>query len=137
MPSRRTRVSANSVTVMKFCPARRASRSQSTSAVRSAPASSLIDLTASLNMVFTSGCKSSSLSLMSPNGVLWAIVITPCACPSALLASNPKPTDADIDSAMAGNICRCGTYSRIRAGIKRAAGELTASGGGVSIAMEV
>jgi len=43
---------------------------------------------------------------------------------SALLAGNPKPSDADIDSAMAGNICRCGTYPRIRAGIKRAAGEV-------------
>lgn len=42
---------------------------------------------------------------------------------SALLATNPKPSDADIDAAMAGNLCRCGTYSRIRAGIKRAAGE--------------
>ena len=41
---------------------------------------------------------------------------------SALLASKPKPTDADIDSAMAGNICRCGTYPRIRAAIKQAAG---------------
>jgi len=41
---------------------------------------------------------------------------------SALLAGNPKPSDADIDSAMAGNICRCGTYTRIRAAIKRAAG---------------
>jgi isoquinoline 1-oxidoreductase alpha subunit len=41
---------------------------------------------------------------------------------SALLASNPTPSDADIDSAMAGNICRCGTYPRIRAAIKRAAG---------------
>ena len=40
---------------------------------------------------------------------------------SALLATNPHPTDADIDSAMAGNICRCGTYIRIREGIKRAA----------------
>jgi len=40
---------------------------------------------------------------------------------AALLATNPKPTDADIDSAMAGNICRCGTYNRIRAGIHRAA----------------
>jgi isoquinoline 1-oxidoreductase alpha subunit len=40
---------------------------------------------------------------------------------SALLASNPKPTDADIDAAMAGNICRCATYVRIRAAIKRAA----------------
>ena len=40
---------------------------------------------------------------------------------SALLAGNPKPTDADIDRAMAGNICRCGTYLRIRAAIKQAA----------------
>ena len=44
---------------------------------------------------------------------------------SALLADNPKPTDADIDDAMAGNICRCGTYVRIRAAIKRAAGVTT------------
>ena len=41
---------------------------------------------------------------------------------SALLASNPKPSDADIDAAMAGNLCRCGTYPRIRKAIKRAAG---------------
>jgi isoquinoline 1-oxidoreductase alpha subunit len=41
---------------------------------------------------------------------------------SALLAGNAKPSDADIDSAMAGNICRCGTYPRIRAAIKKAAG---------------
>jgi isoquinoline 1-oxidoreductase alpha subunit len=41
---------------------------------------------------------------------------------SALLATNAKPSDADIDSAMAGNICRCGTYPRIRAAIKKAAG---------------
>jgi aerobic-type carbon monoxide dehydrogenase small subunit (CoxS/CutS family) len=41
---------------------------------------------------------------------------------AALLAKNPKPTDADIDSAMAGNLCRCGTYQRIRAAIHRAAG---------------
>jgi isoquinoline 1-oxidoreductase alpha subunit len=40
---------------------------------------------------------------------------------AALLKDNPKPTDADIDGAMAGNICRCGTYTRIRQGIKRAA----------------
>lgn len=40
---------------------------------------------------------------------------------SALLASNPSPDDADIDAAMAGNICRCGTYVRIREGIKNAA----------------
>ena len=40
----------------------------------------------------------------------------------ALLAKTPKPTDADIDAAMSGNICRCGTYQRIRAAIKDAAG---------------
>src|SRR5215218_8140462 len=40
---------------------------------------------------------------------------------SALLASKPKPSNADIDGAMAGNICRCGTYARIRAAIKEAA----------------
>lgn len=40
---------------------------------------------------------------------------------AALLAANPKPTDADIDDAMSGNICRCGTYVRIRAAIKHAA----------------
>jgi isoquinoline 1-oxidoreductase alpha subunit len=40
---------------------------------------------------------------------------------TALLDSNPTPTDDDIDRAMAGNICRCGTYPRIRKGIKRAA----------------
>ena len=40
---------------------------------------------------------------------------------AALLASTPKPDDADINAAMAGNICRCGTYVRIRAAIKRAA----------------
>lgn len=39
----------------------------------------------------------------------------------ALLNSNPSPTDEDIDNAMDGNICRCGTYSRIRRGIKQAA----------------
>jgi len=40
---------------------------------------------------------------------------------AALLGSKPSPTDADIDAAMAGNICRCGTYQRIRAAIHRAA----------------
>lgn len=45
---------------------------------------------------------------------------------SALLASKPKPSDSDIDEAMAGNICRCGTYVRIRAAIKQAAGVSTA-----------
>ena len=41
---------------------------------------------------------------------------------TALLENNAQPTDADIDAAMAGNICRCATYTRIRAAIKRAAG---------------
>jgi isoquinoline 1-oxidoreductase alpha subunit len=41
---------------------------------------------------------------------------------SALLAAKPRPTDADIDAAMSGNICRCNTYTRIRAAIKQAAG---------------
>ena len=40
---------------------------------------------------------------------------------AALLAQNPSPTDADIDTAMAGNICRCGTYNRIRKAVHRAA----------------
>jgi isoquinoline 1-oxidoreductase alpha subunit len=43
---------------------------------------------------------------------------------TALLGNNAKPTDADIDSAMSGNICRCGTYPRIRAAIKQAAGSV-------------
>jgi isoquinoline 1-oxidoreductase alpha subunit len=43
---------------------------------------------------------------------------------SALLAGKPNPTDADIDAGMSGNICRCGTYSRIRAAIKQAAQSL-------------
>jgi isoquinoline 1-oxidoreductase alpha subunit len=41
---------------------------------------------------------------------------------SALLAKNPKPSDTDIDKAMSGNICRCATYTRIRAAVKQAAG---------------
>ena len=41
---------------------------------------------------------------------------------TALLAKTPKPSDADIDAAMSGNICRCGAYQRIRAAIKDAAG---------------
>jgi isoquinoline 1-oxidoreductase alpha subunit len=45
---------------------------------------------------------------------------------AALLKSNAKPSDEDIDAAMTGNICRCGTYPRIRAAIKRAAGKLGA-----------
>ena len=46
---------------------------------------------------------------------------------SALLAHNTAPNDADIDAAMAGNICRCGTYVRIREAVKRAAQEQTAT----------
>jgi isoquinoline 1-oxidoreductase subunit alpha len=49
---------------------------------------------------------------------------------SALIAGNPHPTDADIDGAMAGNICRCGTYVRIREGIKQAAAAITNRKGG-------
>jgi len=47
---------------------------------------------------------------------------------AALLASNPSPTDGEIDAAMSGNICRCGTYPRIRKAIHRAA-ELARKGG--------
>src|SRR5688500_17613249 len=47
---------------------------------------------------------------------------------AALLSKNPNPSDADIDTAMSGNICRCGTYPRIRKAIQRAA-ELSKSGG--------
>jgi isoquinoline 1-oxidoreductase subunit alpha len=42
---------------------------------------------------------------------------------AALIAKNPHPTDADIDAAMAGNLCRCGTYQRIRQAIHRVAGQ--------------
>ena len=42
---------------------------------------------------------------------------------TALLDATPRPSDSDIDAAMAGNVCRCGTYVRIREGIKRAAEE--------------
>ena len=48
---------------------------------------------------------------------------------AALLAANPKPSDSDIDNAMAGNLCRCATYLRIRSGIHRAAELATAKGG--------
>ncbi|HVZ30075.1 MAG TPA: (2Fe-2S)-binding protein [Asticcacaulis sp.] len=47
---------------------------------------------------------------------------------SALLAEKPKPSDADIDAAMDGNLCRCATYKRIRAAIKTAAGLPAADG---------
>ena len=45
---------------------------------------------------------------------------------AALLAGNPHPADADIDGAMAGNVCRCGTYTRIRSAIKQAAQDFAA-----------
>jgi isoquinoline 1-oxidoreductase alpha subunit len=40
---------------------------------------------------------------------------------AALLAEKPSPTDAEVDEALAGNICRCGTYARIRAAVRQAA----------------
>jgi isoquinoline 1-oxidoreductase subunit alpha len=46
----------------------------------------------------------------------------------ALLEKNPNPTDADIDGAMSGNLCRCGTYQRIRQAIYRAAGKMAKGG---------
>ena len=47
---------------------------------------------------------------------------------AALLARNPKPTDAEIDEAMGGNVCRCGTYPRIRAAVHAAAANLAKGG---------
>jgi isoquinoline 1-oxidoreductase alpha subunit len=47
---------------------------------------------------------------------------------AALIATERNPTDADIDSALAGNLCRCGTYQRIRAAVHRAA-EIARKGG--------
>jgi isoquinoline 1-oxidoreductase alpha subunit len=49
---------------------------------------------------------------------------------SALLARNPRPSDEEIDSDMAANLCRCGTYTRIRKAIHSAADKLAKSGGG-------
>jgi isoquinoline 1-oxidoreductase alpha subunit len=46
---------------------------------------------------------------------------------AALLSKNKNPSDADIDAAMAGNVCRCGTYTRIRAAVKDAAAQLRAA----------
>jgi isoquinoline 1-oxidoreductase alpha subunit len=48
---------------------------------------------------------------------------------TALLRANPDPSDADIDTALAGNLCRCGTYPRIRAAIHAAARALAAAAG--------
>ena len=47
---------------------------------------------------------------------------------AALLAANSSPTDADIDAAMAGNICRCGTYQRVREAVHKAAAQLRRAG---------
>jgi isoquinoline 1-oxidoreductase alpha subunit len=47
---------------------------------------------------------------------------------AALLARNPKPTDTDIDEAMSGNLCRCGTYQRIRRAVHRASGMMAKGG---------
>jgi isoquinoline 1-oxidoreductase alpha subunit len=49
---------------------------------------------------------------------------------TALLKNNPKPTDADIDAAMAGNLCRCGTYTRIRKAIHAAAAQIAKGASG-------
>ena len=48
---------------------------------------------------------------------------------AALLAKTPKPTDEQITAAMNGNLCRCGTYERIRKAIHRAAGNASGNGG--------
>lgn len=48
---------------------------------------------------------------------------------AALLAKKPKPTDQEIDQSLAGNLCRCGTYTRIRAAVKKAAGMSGEEGG--------
>ena len=53
---------------------------------------------------------------------------------AALLTTNPNPTDAQIDTAMSGNICRCGTYLRIREGIHRAAEMATTAAGKKGVA---
>jgi len=82
------------------------------------------------------GKRVTTIEGLSPNGthpcqVAWeALNVAQCGyCQTgqimqaaALLKKTPKPTDADIDNAMDGNICRCGTYTRIRAAIKSAAG---------------
>jgi len=44
-------------------------------------------------------------------------------CAASLLAAKPQPTDTEIDQALAGNLCRCGTYLRIRAAVKKASGQ--------------
>lgn len=84
---------------------------------------------------FASGRKITTIEGLSPDGthpvqVAWRdLNVAQCGyCQTgqimqaaALLSQTPNPTDADIDSAMSGNLCRCGTYTRIRAAIKQAA----------------
>jgi isoquinoline 1-oxidoreductase subunit alpha len=88
------------------------------------------------------GKKITTIEALSPNGShplqkAWIAEEVPqCGyCQSgqimsaaALLSAKPKPSDADIDAAMSGNICRCGTYQRIRRAIHRAAGNLAQGG---------
>ena len=89
-----------------------------------------------MTMRSAAGAEIRTIEALSPNGShpvqkAWMKINVPqCGyCQSgqimqaaALLKEKPKPTDRDIDDAMAGNICRCGTYQRIRAAIKTAAG---------------
>jgi isoquinoline 1-oxidoreductase alpha subunit len=84
---------------------------------------------------FAAGRKITTIEGLSPDGthpvqVAWRdLNVAQCGyCQTgqimqaaALLSQAPNPTDADIDSAMSGNLCRCGTYTRIRAAIKQAA----------------
>jgi len=84
---------------------------------------------------FAAGRKITTIEGLSPDGthpvqVAWRdLNVAQCGyCQTgqimqaaALLSQTPNPTDADIDSAMNGNLCRCGTYTRIRAAIKQAA----------------
>jgi isoquinoline 1-oxidoreductase alpha subunit len=60
-------------------------------------------------------------SCLLPAGAVGTRPVTKIMSATALLNHTPKPTDADIDAAMSGNICRCGTYVRIRAAIHAAA----------------
>jgi isoquinoline 1-oxidoreductase alpha subunit len=83
-------------------PARRSSRSRPSARTRSAP--KVQDAWRQIDVVQCGYCQSGQV--MSA---------------TALLQATPKPSDADIDNAMSGNICRCGTYGRIRAAIKIAA----------------
>ena len=53
---------------------------------------------------------------------MWLLPERPDMAAAALLKKNPQPTDKEIDTAMQGHICRCGTYPRIRKAIKTAAG---------------